>query len=764
MPAQDPNIGRDILDGQFQILQKIGSGGMGAVYKAAQPAMNRMVAVKILHPKLTNRKDLVSRFRREARAMSHLEHPNTVKVLLFGELDDGSLYIVMEYLEGQEPEPGGPQGGPARARARGAQCSSRCCGALQEAHLQGIIHRDLKPENIFLSTNGGLRDYPKVLDFGLAKVTERELRPGSIMLTQEGMVFGTPEFMSPEQAQGKVLDARSDIYSLAVILYEVLTGKLPFDAKTPMEYIQAHVTKAPIPLDERVPGKKFPHGLGLALLKALEKAPEKRFGSAAEFAQALKPYAGMAGKGFTAMMPRGTAQQVAQVHGDPRRRAGSARGAHRAVQALGAAPHAERLAAQDGEHVRGGGVRVPRHHARGQGPARGARRRQAAGAPAVGADADGDRRGLPAGGDRDHDARPPAHPAWLSRRDDLTPSARWTGRTMPTSDPPAEKPRRRWVWLKRAAVAALLLALAGVLAVVLVVRHFEADLPSIAELESYDPPQVTRVLARDGTVLGEVFLERRTLVPIDAIPIKMKLAALAAEDATFFEHAGLNYLGMLRALLKDLTGHTRQGGSTITQQVIKNMLLTPERTLGRKVREAILARRIEAELTKDEILGLYLNHIYFGHGRYGVEEAARYYFGKSIRDVSLGRGGDAGGDHQGAAGVLAARRPRAGAGAAGVRARPDGAEAASRGPTRPPPPRARPSPSPPSRRLAPSSRPRSSTRCGAPCAPSSAPGADRGGYTVTTTIDPALEAAARAAVRRNVDDYEKRHKLAAAAG
>src|SRR5204862_6259346 len=127
------------------------------------------------------------------------------------------------------------------------------CGALQEAHLQGIVHRDLKPENIFLSTNGGLKDYPKVLDFGLAKVTERELRPGSIMLTQEGMVFGTPEFMSPEQAQGKVLDARSDIYSLAVILYEALTTKLPFRAQTPMDYLQKHVLEQPIPLDARVP-------------------------------------------------------------------------------------------------------------------------------------------------------------------------------------------------------------------------------------------------------------------------------------------------------------------------------------------------------------------------------------------------------------------------------------------------------------------------------------------------------------------------------
>jgi serine/threonine-protein kinase len=316
MTAQDPNIGRDILDGQFQILQKIGSGGMGSVYKAAQPAMNRMVAVKILHPKLTNRKDLVSRFRREARAMSHLEHPNTVKVLLYGELDDGSLYIVMEYLEGKNLNQVVRKEGPLLPE-RAVPILIQVCGALQEAHLQGIIHRDLKPENIFLSTNGGLRDYPKVLDFGLAKVTERELRPGSIMLTQEGMVFGTPEFMSPEQAQGKVLDARSDIYSLAVILYEVLTGKLPFDAKTPMEYIQAHVTKPPLALDGRVPGKKFPAGLGNALLRALEKAPEKRYASAAEFAQALKPYAGMAGKGFTAMMPKGTAAQLAQVQEIP---------------------------------------------------------------------------------------------------------------------------------------------------------------------------------------------------------------------------------------------------------------------------------------------------------------------------------------------------------------------------------------------------------------------------------------------------------------
>jgi serine/threonine protein kinase len=296
----DPYIGRAILGGQFLIEQKIGSGGMGAVYRASQPAMNRLVAVKILHPKLTNRKDLASRFRREARAMSHLQHPNTVRVFLFGDLEDGSLYIVMEYLEGRNLNQSVRKEGPFPVD-RAIPILIQCCGALQEAHSQGIVHRDLKPENIFLSTNGGLKDYPKVLDFGLAKVTERELRPGSIMLTQEGMVFGTPEFMSPEQAQGKVLDARSDIYSLATILYEVLTGKLPFDAKTPMEYIQLHVTKPPISLDDRVPGKRFPAGLADVIGKALTKKPDDRYASASDFADALKPYS--SGRTYSALMP-----------------------------------------------------------------------------------------------------------------------------------------------------------------------------------------------------------------------------------------------------------------------------------------------------------------------------------------------------------------------------------------------------------------------------------------------------------------------------
>lgn len=287
MRPVDPFIGRDILDGQFKILQKIGSGGMGSVYKALQPATNRMVGVKILHPKLANRKDLVSRFRREARAMSHLSHPNTTKVFLYGALDDGSLYIVMEFLDGKNLNQTVRTEGPFPV-ARALPILIQVCGALDEAHKVGIIHRDMKPENIFLCQQDGLRDYAKVLDFGLAKVTEREMRPGSLILTQEGMVFGTPEFMSPEQAQGRVLTPASDIYSLAVILYEVLTGKLPFEGKTPLEYIQFHVNAKPIPLNDRVPGKQFPPLLTEVMDRALAKKPEARFASAADFGAAMQ--------------------------------------------------------------------------------------------------------------------------------------------------------------------------------------------------------------------------------------------------------------------------------------------------------------------------------------------------------------------------------------------------------------------------------------------------------------------------------------------
>jgi serine/threonine protein kinase len=219
--------------------------------------------------------------------MSHLSHPNTARVFLYGQLDDGACYFVMEYLAGKNLAQTVRAEGPMDV-TRAVNIMVQVCGALEEAHKQGIVHRDLKPENVFLTTQGGISDYPKVLDFGLAKVTEREMRPGSLILTQEGMVFGTPEFMSPEQARGEKLDGRSDIYSLGIIMYELLTGKLPFDANQPMEFIQKHIKEPPLPLSKRAPNREWPPGLWEVLEKSLAKKVDQRFATANEFAGALK--------------------------------------------------------------------------------------------------------------------------------------------------------------------------------------------------------------------------------------------------------------------------------------------------------------------------------------------------------------------------------------------------------------------------------------------------------------------------------------------
>jgi penicillin-binding protein 1A len=313
-------------------------------------------------------------------------------------------------------------------------------------------------------------------------------------------------------------------------------------------------------------------------------------------------------------------------------------------------------------------------------------------------------------------------------------------------------------WGKRLAIAGGVVAVAGAIALWLVVRHYEAGLPSVADLKTYQAPQVTRVLARDGTVLAELFTQRRTVVPIESLPPHVKLAVLAAEDAGFYEHEGLNYWGIARAFLVNLRARgTRQGGSTITQQVVKNLLLaTNERTLSRKIREALLARRLEQELSKDEILELYLNNIYFGRGRYGIEEAARDDFGKSARDLTIGE-----------AALIAGRianprdfHPRTSMTAALTRrayvldqmhgkgflkddawtAAKD--EAVRLGPV-----------SDASSELA----PEAVELAKAVLYRAEPEQARRGGFTITTTIDPKLEAVARKAVRDALAAYDKRH-------
>ncbi|MBK7585699.1 MAG: transglycosylase domain-containing protein [Myxococcales bacterium] len=320
--------------------------------------------------------------------------------------------------------------------------------------------------------------------------------------------------------------------------------------------------------------------------------------------------------------------------------------------------------------------------------------------------------------------------------------------------------RRITKWLKRLALCAVVLAVVGAGSVYGVIRYHEADLPSVEQLRSsYSPPQVTRVLARDGSTLASVFTERRTVVALADVSDVAKLAFLAAEDASFYEHKGLDYFGMLRALAANLrAGRTVQGGSTITQQVVKNLLLEPERTYRRKIRETILSRRLEQQLTKDEIFALYLNHIYLGHGRYGIEEAARFYFGKKAAQLDLPEAALL-------AGLVASPErysPRKNPTLTEERRRYVLGQMLAKGfVTAELHAEASAAPI----RLAPASEGESELAPEVVAHVSKllenlvGERARRGGYTVSTTIDPTLQAAARQAVRKNLQRHAERQKL-----
>ena len=331
-------------------------------------------------------------------------------------------------------------------------------------------------------------------------------------------------------------------------------------------------------------------------------------------------------------------------------------------------------------------------------------------------------------------------------------------------------------WVKRLGIAAAVLLVSALVGAWLLIRHYEADLPSVAELErGYHPSQVTRVVARDGTLLAEIFTERRTVVSIDELPPHVKLAVLAAEDANFYNHEGLNYLGIARAFVINLrSGRTRQGGSTITQQVVKNILLdTQERTYKRKMREALLARRLEQELCpacgtdeeghrrrKDKILELYLNHIYFGSGRYGIEEAARYSFGKPAKELTIAESAMLAGIPAGPE-IYSPKRDLKRSlqrrefvlGQMHEKGFLNDAqyEAAKEEPVRLAPAHETDS------ELAPEAV-AIAKKLLLELEPERGP---RGGFTITTTIDPHLQAAARKSLRENVQAYDKRHALVA---
>jgi serine/threonine protein kinase len=241
----EPELLGTVVDDRYRIIELIGEGGMGKVYLAEHVEIGKRVALKVLHPSYSRMPDLVERFRREARAASKIGHPNIVDVTDSGTTADGSVYFVMEYLEGVELGSVIEREG-AIDPARALKICGQICRALSAAHAQGIVHRDLKPENVFLITRDGATDVVKVLDFGIAKTTEAEAARER-RLTSPGMAMGTPEYMAPEQAAGRPADARCDIYALGAIMYEMVTGQPPYSGDNFMEILTKKATQDPPP-------------------------------------------------------------------------------------------------------------------------------------------------------------------------------------------------------------------------------------------------------------------------------------------------------------------------------------------------------------------------------------------------------------------------------------------------------------------------------------------------------------------------------------
>jgi tRNA A-37 threonylcarbamoyl transferase component Bud32 len=279
----DPLVGQ-LIGGRYRVTGVLGEGGMGKVYVGEQQMGStiRKVAIKTLHQHLSKDPSVLARFHRECGTVAQLEHPNTIKFFDFGSTQDGTLYIAMEFVAGRPLSEVIEKEGPLSPE-RVVKIMRQVCGVLDEAHLQGVIHRDLKPENIVLTNRAGETDFVKVLDFGIAARTESTDTQKEQKLTQQGMVLGTPPYMSPEQFTGKALDARSDIYSLAVMTYEMLTGKLPFEADTPWQWATQHMTAQPIPFEVSAPTANIPEAMKAAILKGLAKNRDDRQPTARDF-------------------------------------------------------------------------------------------------------------------------------------------------------------------------------------------------------------------------------------------------------------------------------------------------------------------------------------------------------------------------------------------------------------------------------------------------------------------------------------------------
>ncbi len=281
VPPLDPLVGT-IVDDRYEVVGVLGEGGMGTVYEVRHTTLGRRAALKALRADLAQEGELAARFLQEAQATAAIKHPSVVSILDFGRLRDARPYFVMELLSGQTVADAIHRGGPAPV-AMAVAIGLRVAEALEAAHAAGIVHRDLKPENVYLV--GGAKPDPdvRVVDFGAAMIL------GKSRLTKKGVVFGTPHYMSPEQAAGKTVDHRTDVYSLGILLYEMLTGKVPFEGDTYMGILTQHMFAEPTPPSTVRPERASELGiLEAVVLRALAKEPADRFPSMHDFAVALQ--------------------------------------------------------------------------------------------------------------------------------------------------------------------------------------------------------------------------------------------------------------------------------------------------------------------------------------------------------------------------------------------------------------------------------------------------------------------------------------------
>jgi len=282
--AMDSLIGK-LLDGRYRVESLLGSGGMGVVYRATHIHLDSEFAVKILNPELVANQQAIERFRREAKAAGRIRHPNAIQVTDFGVTADKIVYLVMEIVRGislrdliQQER--------ALDYHRVVSLMDQACAAVEAAHQSGVTHRDLKPDNILIQ-QAGKAERVKVLDFGIAKLREQASATGSnLTLTEAGTIIGTPQYMSPEQCRGRNLDVHSDVYSLGIILYEMLTGRTPFRGETAYEIVAKHLKEAPRPLRQLLPA--IPESIEHVVMRAIEKDPALRQPSAAELGVELQ--------------------------------------------------------------------------------------------------------------------------------------------------------------------------------------------------------------------------------------------------------------------------------------------------------------------------------------------------------------------------------------------------------------------------------------------------------------------------------------------